>query len=80
MRKAPLLKFNGVKEASNVTKNARSNVFDKRAKLGMKDMYDEVRMLISFLVVKEGICDFWLSRIGSHGDKKVSFTKMPVDS
>ena len=79
MHKAPLLELNGVEVAINVTKNAIIDVLDKRAKLGMKDMYDEVRTLMSFLNVKEGLCDFWPSRIGSHSNKKVTTTKIPVD-
>ena len=49
MRKAPLLKLNGVEVAINVTKNAIIDVLDKRAKLGMKDTCDEVRTLMGFV-------------------------------
>jgi hypothetical protein len=72
MRKAPLLELNGVKKACTFTKHAIFDVFDKREKLGMEDMCDEIRTLSSCLIMKQGILDLWPSRIGSHGDEKVS--------
>src|SRR5450756_1578978 len=79
MRKAPLLKLNSVKEACSFTKHTIFDVLDKGEKLGMEDTCDEIRTLSSCLIMKQGILDLWPSRIGSHGDEKVSSSKIPVD-
>ena len=55
------------------------NVMNEGVKLGMEDPCDKIRTLSSWLIIKKGICDFRPSRIGSHGDKKVFTSKIPVD-
>jgi hypothetical protein len=45
----------------------------------MEDPCDQIRMLMSWLVVKKGILDLRPRRIGSHGDEKVTTSKIPVD-
>ena len=79
MRKASLLELNGVKEARNISKDAIFDVMNEGVKLGMKHPCDQIRAHMSWLVIKKGITDFRPSRIGSHGDKKVSTSKIPVD-
>ncbi len=79
MWKAPLLKLDGVKKACNVPKNAVFDISDEGAKLGMKDTCRQIRSLSRCLTVKQLILDFRPIRIGSHGDEKISTSKMPVD-
>jgi hypothetical protein len=79
MRKAPLLELNGIKEACRSTKHAIFNVFNEGEKLGIEDTCDKIRTLSSCLVVKQSILNLWPSRIGSHGDEKVSSSKIPVN-
>src|SRR6266849_3095716 len=79
MWKAPLLKLDGVKEACNVTKDAIFNISDERVKLGMKDTCRQIGSISRCLIVKQLILDFRPIRICSHGDEKVSSTKMSID-
>jgi hypothetical protein len=79
VRKAPLLELDRIKEARNVTKHPILDVFDEGVKLGMEDTRDQVGTLSSCLTIEQLILDFRPGRIGSHGDEKVSSSKMPVD-
>lgn len=79
MRKASLLKLNGVKVACYFTKYTIFDVLNEGVKLGMEDTCDQIRTCIRFLIIKKAFFDLWPSRIGSHGDKKVSTFKIPVD-
>jgi hypothetical protein len=79
VRKAPLLKLNGVKEARNVTKHTVLNVTNEGVEFGMKDTCDYIRTCSSCLIVKQSVLDLRPCRIGSHGDEKVTSSKVPVD-
>ncbi len=80
MRKAPLLKLNGVKEASSFTKETMLDIINEGVKLGMEDTGDQIRTCRRSLIEEKGILDLRPMRIGSHCDEKISSSKIPVDS
>src|SRR5882762_4517641 len=80
MGKTSLLKFNSVEKASHVTQDALFKLFDKVLKLGMKDVYHQVRAIVCSLAIKQGILNFWPGSISCHGDEKVTTSKITIDS
>ena len=79
MRKATLLKLNGVEVGINVTQNALLNVLDKGLQLGIEDTHHQVRAIRSRLAIKKCTLNLRPGRISSHGDKEIPTTIVVID-
>jgi hypothetical protein len=79
MRKPPLLKLNGVEIASHITQSTILDVLDKGAKLCMEHPHHQVGVIRWSLAMKQVIFNLRPLGIGSHGDKEIATTKVPVD-
>src|ERR1700761_7487038 len=79
MREAMLLKLNGVEEGIDFTQHSISDVLYERHELGPEDTHCQVRTIRGMLAWKEVGLNLRPSRIGCHGDKKVSSTIITVD-
>ena len=74
MREATLLKLNGVEEDIDFTQHSISDVLYERHELGPEDTHCQVRTIRGILAWKDVGLNLRPSRIGCHGDKKVSST------
>jgi len=79
MRKATLLKLNGVEISDNLAQNTILDVMNERLKLGMKSANHQVRAITGSLAREEVVFDLRPGRIGSHGDEKVPSTKVAIN-
>ena len=79
MRKATLLKLNGVEVGIDVTQNTITDVLDEGVKLGLKGTHHQVRVIRSMLARKECRLHLRPARVGSHGDEQVSTPIVAVD-
>jgi hypothetical protein len=72
LRKATLLKLNGVEVGIGGNQLSIIDVFNEGLQLGSEDVLHQLSMVRGSLALKECFLDLRPGRVGSHGDEKVS--------
>ena len=79
MRKATLLKINGVKVGIHITQHPFRDLPYEGLEFGPEGMHCQVRAIIGSLAMKEGRLDLRPCRVGSHGDEEILTTIVVID-